>query len=602
MAKEIKKKVVAQKTNTYRLIYIVLCLIFFIVGMATAINLKWVGDDIYITLRYVENFLAGNGLVYNIGERVEGYTDFLWAMILALFQWLKFDPADTANTIGLFSFAAILILFGRISLLLNKTFKFKFYLPFSLIALSLNYDFGIWATSGLETAFYAMLLLCAFYIYFFSARERKKRLLFSGLLLCLSLMTRPDAMLFVLFANGILFLRNLVLRLKFKELLIEQLLFASSTILIYLPYFLWRYNYYGFIFPNTYYDKLGYEVFFEKGFFYLWLYAKCHFTSLLFFLFIPVVFKSLISTKESISKKMSAIFMNRELSAFMVAVFAVLVYLILFVAKVGGDFMYARFVIPCVPFIYFAIEYSANTVVSKKYVNAFFVVVLLLSFQETSIRKSMFMKEKDGKMSSEEIQGVTDERYVYKYQYVLDQDKKIGKLIQPYFKDLDAKILVRGGQACFAYYGKFKYCQEYHGLTDTLIAHSVLKERGGKIGHEKHATVEYLEQKGVNFIFRRSPFKKQQYRFAQFSLTSTIAERAEILSYNRTLFRQLKERFGENFLYTDFELYLDNYIRNILPTKNKEDVKNDYEEFKAYYFLHNDDKQRENTFLNKINS
>ena len=602
MAKENKKKAVAQKPSSYHYIYLILCAVFIVVAVVTAYNLTWVGDDIFITLRYVENFLAGHGLVYNIGERVEGYTDFLWAMILAFFQWMKFDPVETANTIGMLSLVVLLVLFARISFLLNKKFQVRYFLPFTLIAVALNYDFAIWTTSGLESVFYTTLLSSAFIIYFFSSFERKKRLYLSGLFICLAVMTRPDAMLFVLYANVLLFLRSLMLRLKWKELFIEQLTFASATIVIYLPYFLWRYNYYGFIFPNTYYSKLGYEAYFEKGFFYLWLYFKCHFTSLLFLLFIPALIKMIRSIKEPMLKKMSVILMNRDQSAFIVAVFGVLAYLILFVAKVGGDFMYARFVIPCVPLIYFVIEYSANTLINKKYVTVFFILVLLLSFPETSIRKSMFMKEKNGRLLSEEIKGVTDERYVYKYQYILEQDKMIGKLIQPYFKDLDAKILVRGGQACFVYYGKFKYCQEYHGLTDTLIAHSELKVRGGKIGHEKHATIEYLEQKGVNFVFRRSPFKKQEYRFAQFGLTPSIAERAEILSYNRILMKQLKERFGENLLYTDFELYLDDYIRHSLPLKSKDELKKDYEEFKAYYFLHNNDKEREAVFLNKINS
>ena len=603
MAKEVKKKSVPKKQNSQnQSLYLILCIVFTLVGVITVYKMKWFGDDIFITLKYVENFLAGNGLVYNIGERVEGYTDFLWAMILAFFQWLKFDPVESANTIGILSYLVILILFGRVSFLLNKKFLHRYYLPFTLIALALNYDFAVWGTSGLETAFYAMLLSGAFVIYFFSSMPRKKRLLLSGLALCLAVMTRPDAMLFVLYANALLFFRNLVLRLKFKELFTEQLILASATILIYIPYFIWRYQYYGFIFPNTYYDKLGYEVFFSRGFLYLWLYVKCHFTTILFFLFIPVLVKSFSSMKETKYKQLLDVIMNRDQSAFYAAVFGVLAYLILFVAKVGGDFMYARFVVPCIPFIYFVIEYSVNTLVKKKSVPVIFIVILLLSFPETSIRKQMFMKEKDGREVSEEITGVTDERYVYKYQYILDNDKKIGKLMEPYFRGLDVKILVKGGQACFAYYGKFKYCQEYHGLTDTLIAHSEVKVRGGKVGHEKNATIEYLEQKGVNFVFRRGPFKQQQYRFVQFNLTPTIGERAEILSYDRNLIRQLKERFGTNFLYTDFELYLDEYIRKELPVKSKEELKKDYEEFKAYYFLHNADKARESIFLDRINS
>ncbi|MBK7217390.1 MAG: hypothetical protein IPH95_10125 [Candidatus Promineofilum sp.] len=31
----------------------------------------WMGDDAFITLRTVDNFVAGRGLVYNVGERVQ---------------------------------------------------------------------------------------------------------------------------------------------------------------------------------------------------------------------------------------------------------------------------------------------------------------------------------------------------------------------------------------------------------------------------------------------------------------------------------------------------------------------------------------------------
>ena len=39
--------------------------------------LKLPEDDRFIGFRYSRNFARGNGLVYNVGERVEGYTSFL---------------------------------------------------------------------------------------------------------------------------------------------------------------------------------------------------------------------------------------------------------------------------------------------------------------------------------------------------------------------------------------------------------------------------------------------------------------------------------------------------------------------------------------------
>ncbi len=40
-------------------------------------------DDAFISFRYVRNLLEGHGLVFNPGEHVEGYSNFLWVLELA---------------------------------------------------------------------------------------------------------------------------------------------------------------------------------------------------------------------------------------------------------------------------------------------------------------------------------------------------------------------------------------------------------------------------------------------------------------------------------------------------------------------------------------
>src|SRR5262245_16454258 len=53
---------------------------------------RFVIDDAFISLRYARNLAMGHGLVYNAGERVEGYTNFLWTLFLALPHLLHVDP------------------------------------------------------------------------------------------------------------------------------------------------------------------------------------------------------------------------------------------------------------------------------------------------------------------------------------------------------------------------------------------------------------------------------------------------------------------------------------------------------------------------------
>ncbi|HEX2896951.1 MAG TPA: hypothetical protein VHP63_02755, partial [candidate division Zixibacteria bacterium] len=56
----------------------------FTVFSITAWKLHFLQDDAYITYRYAANFLNGDGLVYNIGERIEGFTNFGWTVYLIL--------------------------------------------------------------------------------------------------------------------------------------------------------------------------------------------------------------------------------------------------------------------------------------------------------------------------------------------------------------------------------------------------------------------------------------------------------------------------------------------------------------------------------------
>jgi arabinofuranosyltransferase len=77
---------------------------------------RFVIDDAFISLRYARNLAEGHGLVYNGGERVEGYTNFLWTLFLALPHLLRVDPiavGKLANLILAFATAWLVYRLGR---------------------------------------------------------------------------------------------------------------------------------------------------------------------------------------------------------------------------------------------------------------------------------------------------------------------------------------------------------------------------------------------------------------------------------------------------------------------------------------------------------
>src|ERR1044072_2429548 len=78
----------------------VACALALILGITGALRLAWLCDDAYISFRYADNLVHGLGLVYNAGERVEGYSNFLWTMGIALGMRLGVGPEAWTVALG----------------------------------------------------------------------------------------------------------------------------------------------------------------------------------------------------------------------------------------------------------------------------------------------------------------------------------------------------------------------------------------------------------------------------------------------------------------------------------------------------------------------
>jgi arabinofuranosyltransferase len=167
-------------------------------------KLHWICDDTFITLLYVEHWIDGEGIVYNPGERVEGYTHFLWMLILAGIRNIGLDPVPGSQVVGVACYACILLLSALLSCRTQAGSRTFF--PYTLLVLVFHLDFRIWMTGGLETSLFTLEILLMLYLCFFSMFSSSTRLLLSGILLGLMVMTRPDAMLFYFWANLCLFI------------------------------------------------------------------------------------------------------------------------------------------------------------------------------------------------------------------------------------------------------------------------------------------------------------------------------------------------------------------------------------------------------------
>lgn len=567
--------------------------------------MRWVNDDIFITLRYVENWLNGNGLVYNVGERVEGYTHFLWLCLIALFQRLGLNPVLASEWLGLASFGGIIVVAAMI--ILGSEAHKKVLFPLTAVVLAFHYDFRIWATSGLETSLFTLLILLSVYVLFFWRVGDRKRLIVGGFVLTLAVMTRPDGILLYAAVGLFEVIRAWAAGKSWKNLGQDFLTFNAAFIVLFFPYLAWKYSYYGDIFPNTYYAKSGGLSNYGQGFFYIYTYLRGYPSSLLMLAgIVPLIQKVRASGNQMWRAGIREVFSDSSFAALIFMLAGSVVYCVFFVARVGGDFMYARFLHPVIPLFSLSAELGLRRLLSgrRKILIAIFVAVPLLVLYEKSLRDQLFIEPNGQRKPAFQLQGITDEYWYWTQTETfsginpIEANELIGRQLAHYFRGTKVQVLLRG-QASLGYYAKFYQCIENAGLTDSVIAHLPLKARG-RPGHEKEAPLSYLVERGVHFVFFRSPYDTASYRFVNVRIGAGFG-RAEMFIYDRALMGHLRKNFPNDVLFTDFEQFLDHYIAEI-KSKKREEVERDYAKFRDFYFRHNDDQTREQKFLDNLQS
>jgi hypothetical protein len=588
--------------NSSKVLFFAGALVALVFGLVQAHAIRWLSDDVFITLRYVKNWLAGSGIVYNAGERVEGYTHFLWLCIVALFDYLGFSPTEAVQWLGLIAFGCTIVLHVGISWKLQG--KAVGFLPLSALMLAFNYDFRVWATSGLETSLFTFLVSLSIYVLFFWDVPRRTRLVAAGLTQALVALTRPDGALFGLVTACFLIGHAWSTAHSWKRVADTLLLYGVPIVLFCVPYFLWRLVYYQDFFPNTYYAKSGGLSYYSQGFLYLWIYLRSYVSSWIFLigagLLAAIAWEMLRQQKGSALLDVVA---DRELGTIVLGLSYVLVYGILFIARVGGDFMFARFIIPLVPIFYIVGEIALRRLLARRmqYLRIVMIILAMLVLFEKTLRDSIYMDETGKRNSSFGEGGITDEQWYWSKKEADGLDKiqaneALGRQLKTYFRGEHVSVLLKG-QASLGYYGEFSECIENAGLTDRYIAHLPISNRG-RPGHEKNAPLEYLERRGVNFVFWSTVYDTAVYRHMYFLVRGEYV-RAEMFFYDGTLLKNLRSRFGNNVRFIDFDAYLVAYIHD-LDKKSPPEIERDYARFKSFYFAHNPDPAKEERILEHL--
>ncbi|HCH64416.1 MAG TPA: hypothetical protein DFR83_16540 [Deltaproteobacteria bacterium] len=178
-------------------------------------------DDAYISFRYARNAALGDGLVYNAGEPVEGYTNFLWTALFVPVEAMGLDPGPVGALLGMACTVAMLYATWRLG-------DRKWLAPVLVASFP---GLALEGVQGLETCFYAWLVTMALV-------GGRASPVFAGL----AALTRPEG--YAVF--GLLWLLR-------GSKIQTGAIFTGLTV----PHLAFRWITYGGLVPNTFHAKVG---------------------------------------------------------------------------------------------------------------------------------------------------------------------------------------------------------------------------------------------------------------------------------------------------------------------------------------------------------
>jgi arabinofuranosyltransferase len=220
-------------------------------------------DDAMISMRYAWNFSHGAGLVWNPGERIQGYTNLLMTLLMSL-ATLVLDKSSAVLFIQILGIGFMLTIAYAGMKLANHMIqgnenaaKYQALVRIlSFFGILFYYPLGYWSLMGMETGLLTLLLLFGILAAFEYEQNPKPLFLFlTAGSLGLAYLTRNDSIIF-----AILIWSYMIWKASNKGIDFKELLRFLPAIFIYFIFvvgqFIFQYSYYGEWEPNTYVLKL----------------------------------------------------------------------------------------------------------------------------------------------------------------------------------------------------------------------------------------------------------------------------------------------------------------------------------------------------------
>jgi hypothetical protein len=472
-----------------------------------AVSNKFIQDDAFISFRYIKNFVDGHGLVFNIGEKVEGYTNLLWVLILSGLLSVNIGIEEASQILSVLFGVVVLFATYKLSesMRVNDSIEVKkerksdknisegYFDLIAPIMLVFTSSFIFWAVSGMETTMF--ISFCLLGLYFYISGKNKNSFDYKyPLFFLLATLTRPEGLYFF----GLVIVHKFIYSLiNNKQTFLKDFFSANSikTYLVYimpvLAYFAVRYSYYGYLFPNTYYAKTGFSSAYLNA-------GIDYFTN---FLNSYMVYGAMLVLPLFLFKRKEFRF---EVTLFYLIIFAFLAYVI----SVGGDVLKQnRFFLPILPLIYILFAKFLTTM----YLNlkmksgqgiAFGTVsaiVAVLCFYYYSSQKEKLVSDiasENGLVEKMKITGT----------WFGNKQKELGR-------PLNLAATTIGAVSYFA--GSQVNVIDLLGLTDKEIAHNpkIIKEISeNEIGwKERNYNADYVMSRDPDYIYFSTGVKPSAY-------------------------------------------------------------------------------------------
>ncbi len=524
-------------------------------------------DDAYYSFRCAHNLIAGNGLVYNVGERLEVYTNFLWTIWLAL--WMRLTGLNAPFVSIVFTlacFLANLLVVYRLGWSLSATNKNLHYWPLAAMLLAVQNSFASFATTGLETM--AGSLLVNVGLLFLLTAATARRVFWAGFFFILATLNRLDHSLFyVAGAFALLWMHRsaltALLRGRWTDARVQgldRLLAYALALVPLLVYLGWKLAYYGSLLPNTFFAKSAYIPYAYQGFRYL---AAFYLGSHLWVALLLMLVWFFRPTDDERVRTMKTF------------TFVAFVLWHAYILYVGGDYLYGRFMVVFMPLALLAAENMTFTGIGRK--QAMRLAAALLAATACGVQlitpgAGDWCMMDETTHSPDSVMNLyrARDRHELRYACLLDAG-------------FAPKILVDGRDG----YTVALPAVDRWGLTDPQLGRRPLTQRTCP-GHEKYASLEDLIARGVRLS--ALPLEIFTERHQAVNDLHLPCGEMKMLFYDRAWLARLQQALPE-VRYIDFPAFLDEYIA-ALPDKLPAEVEQDLRDFRRYYFASNDDPSR----------